>query len=498
MISTARRRPRHVEISVQPALSSSLSQLNDQWQLWLESVTAPIPLGKDGEIDHSLVPETLARSSIRIVVRDDDDEIHWKTSATTTASSSQPSFTSLGRSKHRYFVPGNPFLVHSFVLSTEEIGVEELEPAGGGGGGDDEWTAGCDNLTLPHVSTDGLWESLIFDSNVKCSLLDYAQSALLFSDRGVSSHVVQWNRILLLHGVPGTGKTSLCRALAHKLAIRLGGRRFPRATLLEVHSHSLFSKWFSTSGKLVSTLFQMVRDMVEDDPSTLVFVLIDEVESLASSRGGGGGSGGGDPSDAMRAVNSLLTSLDRLRSYPNVLVLATTNLTGSVDAAFVDRVDLKLHIGLPILKARYQILQSCLEELIRVGIIIIINGKRSGHPQSDNEANHHPNGGILDIEELYEDVEEDEERKDEFSSIPGPSVVGSRINRCSRMLLECAKQSEGLSGRSLRRLPLQSHAQFIQNGGLGNDENAIPLDTFLEALLLGIQYEQQARVNLCS
>ena len=93
----------------------------------------------------------------------------------------------------------------------------------------------------------------------------------------------------------------------------------------------------------------MVRDMVQDDPSTLVCILIDEVESLASSRNN---SSSGDPSDAMRAVNSLLTSLDRLRSFPNVLVLATTNLTASVDDAFVDRVDLKLHIGMPILKAR--------------------------------------------------------------------------------------------------------------------------------------------------
>jgi hypothetical protein len=455
------------------------------------------------------MPETLSRSCIRVVVcddDDDDDEIQWKLSATSTISSSQSSLTSFRRTRNRYFVSENPFLVHTFVLSNDEIGVEELEAAGGGG--DDEWTAGCDNITLPHRSTDGLWESLIFDTKVKCSLLDYAQSALLFSERGVSSHVVQWNRILLLHGVPGTGKTSLCRALAHKLAIRLRGRTFPRATLLEVHSHSLFSKWFSTSGKLVSTLFQMVRDMLEDDPSMLVFVLIDEVESLASSRSGSSGSSNGDPSDAMRAVNSLLTSLDRLRSYPNVLVLATTNLTGSVDAAFVDRVDLKLHIGLPILKARYQILQSCLEELIRVGIIINSRGVYCDPPVDNNESNHYPNEGFLDIDEVLTDIEEEnEERKDESSCTTeggrrggvGPSsVFGTSTNQLSRMLLKCAQHSEGLSGRSLRRLPLQSHAQFLQNGCIGNVDEGISLDVFLEALLLGIEYEQKARTDLCS
>lgn len=84
--------------------------------------------------------------------------------------------------------------------------------------------------------------------------------------------------------------------------------------------------------------------MVEEDPKSLVVVLIDEVESLAGSRSSL--SGAGEPSDAMRAVNALLTSLDRLRSFPNVLVLSTSNLTSSVDVAFLDRADLKLFVGL--------------------------------------------------------------------------------------------------------------------------------------------------------
>jgi hypothetical protein len=93
-------------------------------------------------------------------------------------------------------------LLHVFVLSNEEISVDEIEPTGGG----DEWMAGCDSIPLPHATMDGLWESLIFDSNAKCNLLDYAQSALFFSSQPqciLPRAAIHWNCILLLNGGHG-------------------------------------------------------------------------------------------------------------------------------------------------------------------------------------------------------------------------------------------------------------------------------------------------------
>ena len=270
------------------------------------------------------------------------------------------------------------------------------------------------------------------------------------------------NFLFFFARVPGTGKTSLCRALAHKLAIRLS-HRFKCGTLLEIHSHSLYSKWFSTSGKLVSALFSMVRDMVEDDPHSLVCVLIDEVESLASSRNNSSGS---DPSDAMRAVNSLLTSLDRLRSFPNVLVLATTNITGFIDAAFLDRVDLKLRIDLPILRARYEILRSCVEELIRVGILVTPSRNAIG-------------GIFADFATISEGDKLDFDNSNDNENM---------------VLLNCARRAEGFSGRSLRRLPLQAHSQFICHRNLRIDEVSTLI--FLRALSQAIDSEQKSSLGL--
>mmetsp|Transcript_2352 Transcript_2352/g.4380 ORF Transcript_2352/g.4380 Transcript_2352/m.4380 type:complete len:498 (+) Transcript_2352:283-1776(+) len=351
--------------------------------------------------------------------------------------------------------------IHPYTLTDIPSEPEEIQ----GESNDDEPIVVCETLSLPHESLHTSWENLILPRELKNNLLSYAQSAILFSNRQVNPHIIGWNRVLLLYGPPGTGKTSLCKALAHKLSIRCMDVFSSGGYLLEIKSHSLFSKWFSESGKLISRLFGRVREMVEDEPDALFFILMDEVESLANSRvskgGDGSGNGGGyEPSDSIRAVNSLLTSLDSIRHYRNVMILSTSNITDCVDGAFLDRVDWMVKVDLPCLEARYEILRGCIGELMRVGIL---ENHGHGHGHGKHNIKHEKDIGkevLLSFHQIANNGQDD---------------------TCSGMLLDCARMAEGLSGRSLRKIPFQSHAFHIHS------IEGVSLQEFLKALKIGIE-----------
>ena len=67
---------------------------------------------------------------------------------------------------------------------------------------------------------DGLWESLIFENDLKEQLLNFVMTSILLSKQKVNANIITWNRVILLYGPPGTGKTSLSKALAQKVSIR--------------------------------------------------------------------------------------------------------------------------------------------------------------------------------------------------------------------------------------------------------------------------------------
>lgn len=114
-------------------------------------------------------------------------------------------------------------------------------------------------------------------------------------------------------------------------------------------------------------MFEKIKELVENS-RLLVCVLIDEIESLAHARNQC--LSGNEPSDSIKVVNAVLTEIDQIKRYPNVLVLTTSNMTEAIDVAFVDRADVKQFLGLPSVRAIYQIYYTCIQELIRVRHIL--------------------------------------------------------------------------------------------------------------------------------
>uniref|UniRef100_A0A672Z608 Pachytene checkpoint protein 2 homolog n=2 Tax=Sphaeramia orbicularis TaxID=375764 RepID=A0A672Z608_9TELE len=331
--------------------------------------------------------------------------------------------------------------VHIFTLSEESPSTLSLE--------DDEELSAANHWLLPAAEFHGIWESLVYENGLKTQLLDYVTTTIYFSDKNVDSNLISWNRVVLLHGPPGTGKTSLCKALAQKLSIRLSSR-YSYGQFVEINSHSLFSKWFSESGKLVTKMFQKIQQLI-DDKDALVFVLIDEVESLTAARNAC--QAGTEPSDAIRVVNSVLTQLDQIKQHSNVVILTTSNVTEKIDLAFVDRADIKQYIGPPSEKGIYNIYLSCLEELMKCQII-------------------YPWQQLFTMFEL--------ETMD---------FAKSEVSEHSLILRNIALKSKGLSGRALRKLPFLAHALFVKTP-------TVSLEKFLDAMDQAVDKQKEEKANL--
>lgn len=240
-----------------------------------------------------------------------------------------------------------------------EAGRVAFESGRGKGSGGVDAVGVLDSRMLPDQEFIAQWDAVIIDADQKDRLL--AQAILNFTLRGkVDRANLPLHGLIILHGPPGTGKTSLARGLAARTAEVVG--KLGQFRFIEVEPHALTGAALGKSQRAVRDLLgQTVAEQAERGP---LIVLLDEVETLAADRSRM--SMDANPIDVHRATDAVLAQLDQLAAnYPHLLFIATSNFTKAVDGAFLSRADLIETIGLPVADACRSILAAAVDELAR-------------------------------------------------------------------------------------------------------------------------------------
>lgn len=222
----------------------------------------------------------------------------------------------------------------------------------------------ADVRRVPCAQYEGVWESIHFSEPMKGRMLGYMRVRERLLSGKDELRYICCNGVILLHGPPGGGKTSICGALGQKMGIRMGG-----GVVMVVRLEQVLSKWFSESGQNVDVLFECVRRIAKEE--RYVMVILDEVETICMSRAQ---TLGKETGDGIRVVNSLLKGIDGIQKMGNVCVLCTSNLVDGVDEAFRDRADVCVKIGMMGVKEREKVLKGCVEELVEKGVVECVGG----------------------------------------------------------------------------------------------------------------------------
>ena len=193
---------------------------------------------------------------------------------------------------------------------------------------------------LPSSGWEQYWDRIYVPDSVKRRLYNYAQFTL--TKRGSFSLVgLPIHGIGLLRGAPGTGKSSLVRGLAQKLATDI----FGEVLFAEVNAHSLPSQMLGDSQRNTMNLLERALPELAEKGFPVI-VLIDEIDSIAVARDRA--SAGTDPVDVVRATEAALNGLDRLaQDTRNLVIFGTSNFAEAIDHAFMSRLDLTIDLGLP-------------------------------------------------------------------------------------------------------------------------------------------------------
>ena len=158
------------------------------------------------------------------------------------------------------------------------------------------------------------------------------------------THKSDFNRLgiktpngILLFGPPGTGKTLLARAIASEV----------KASFISIKGPEILSRFVGEAEKSLRKIFKKARQVA---PCIIFF---DEIDSIARGRG----STAEDRHGSENLTNQLLTLINGIEQYEDVIVIGATNRPELIDTAFMrkGRFDRLIFVPPPDIEGRKQI-----------------------------------------------------------------------------------------------------------------------------------------------
>src|SRR5579872_1515264 len=165
---------------------------------------------------------------------------------------------------------------------------------------------------------------------------------------------------ILLYGPPGCGKTLIGKATAYNLTQEYRERtgRDVKEYFMYISGPKILNMWLGESERMVREIFAQAREKSKE--GHLVFIFIDEAESLLRTR-----SSGRWMNISNTIVPQFCAEMDGLVSLENVVVMLTSNRPDYIDPAILrpERIDRKVKVVRPDRKASRDIYKIYLSDV---------------------------------------------------------------------------------------------------------------------------------------